>query len=230
MGRRQQIIQHAYNLGQAWRGGRTPLRPRIRIITAFDAAIAGSGNLAAANLSAYAVRHGYDFRSFRDGFDRSRPAPWSKILFTLQALRGTDWVVWIDADILIMNQAERLEGFLSADHDFVIAQHHAPNLHANTGVYFARSRLWVRCFLRHVYAQRSVINHGWWEQAAVNILLDNYRLPRVRVIERARTFNALYASPAAEDVYQSGDFLVHFAGRPDKTELMRRFAAKIDQP
>lgn len=230
MGRRQQIVQRAYEIGQALPCGRPAGRPRIRIITGFDAAIADYGNLAVANLTAYAQRHDYQLQIFRDGFDRTRPPPWSKILFTLRALRGTDWVVWIDADILIANQAQRLEPFLSPDHDFIIARHHAPSPHVNTGVYFVRSRFWIRCFLRHVYAQTGVIHHGWWEQIAVNILLEKYRLDRVLVVNEARVFNSLYVSPVPEDLYRRGDFLVHFAGQSDKPELMRRFLSENHRP
>lgn len=209
-----------------WRIG---LRPRIRIITAFDAAIACYGEIAAANLASYAQRHGYSLSVFRDGFDPSRPPAWSKILFTLRAMRGADWVVWVDADIMIMDHRRTLTPWLSESHDFVIARHHAPHAHANTGFFFARSRLWVRGFLRHVYSQTHVLHHGWWEQIALNLVLERYRFKRVCFVDEARAFNALYSSKAAEDVYKPGDFLVHLAGLPHKLELMRHLGAHVER-
>ncbi|MFA6961807.1 MAG: DUF273 domain-containing protein [Opitutaceae bacterium] len=226
MGRRQKLIQAAYDLGQALPDWGRPKRPRIRIITAYDDAIATYGDIAAARMRDYAKRHGYDFVVYRDGFDPARPPAWSKILFTLRALRGVDWVVWLDADILIADLDRPLEEFISRDHDIVMARHIKPSPHPNTGVFLLRNRLWVRAFLRHVYAQTGVINHPWWEQVSWNILMEGYRLPRIRVVD-ARVFNSLHTSKAPEDVYQTGDFLIHFAGLPDKPSLMRDFLVSL---
>lgn len=227
MGRRQQIIQRAYDFGQSLPDWPRPKRPRIRLVTAFNAPIADYGEIAAARMAAYARHHGYDLRVYRDGFDPARPPAWSKILFVQRAFAGADWVVWIDADILIMDLSQPLEQWLSPDHDFIIARHHAPQPHANTGIFFARPRLWVRGFLRQVYAQKEVIHHGWWEQVALNIVLENHRLPRLLQVDNARAFNASFASAAPEDVYQPGDFLVHFAGQPNRASRMREFLARV---
>ena len=221
MGRRQQLIQRGYALLQAL-PVRAPRRPRIRLITAYDDAIADYGDIAAKNHADYAARHGYAHHVYRSGFDPSRPPAWSKILFTLRAMRGADWVVWIDADILIMDQARRLESFITPGHDFILGQHQLPNPHANTGFFFVRRRLWTRALLRHTYSLTSVIHHPMWEQIAFNILIDQYRLPRLSKVP-ARNFNSLYSGACAEDVYQSGDFLVHFAGQPGKVALMQSF-------
>ena len=44
----------------------------------------------------------------------SRPASWSKILAVLSALDAYDWVMWVDADILITNTSMPLERLLPA--------------------------------------------------------------------------------------------------------------------
>ena len=224
MGRRQHLIQKAYDLGQALPDWRRPARPRIRIITGYNEVIASYGDIAAERMHAYAKRHGYDFIAFRSGFDATRPPAWSKILFSLRAMRGADWVVWFDADILIADLNRPLESFLTPDHDIIMAEHTAPGPHPNTGVFILRNRLWVRAFLRHVYSQTSVIQHPWWEQVAWNILMEKHCLPRIRVLP-ARGLNSLYASQAQQDVYRPGDFIVHFAGLPGKCNLMHRFLA-----
>lgn len=221
MGRRQRLCQLGYDVLQAL-PCRQPDRPRIRMITGYDDAIAGYGDLAARNHAAYARRHGYDHRVHRRGFDPARPPAWSKILFTLGSMSGADWVVWIDADLLIADPSRRLEDFIPAGCDFLLARHQAPSPHANTGFYFVRNRWWTRRLLRHTYSLEGVIHHPMWEQTAFNILLDRHQFPRLRIVP-GRTFNSLREGPCAMDLYQPGDFAVHFAGLPAKAGLMRAF-------
>ena len=224
MGRRQKLLQFSYDRLAALPRPLADRPPRFRIVTAYDDAIAAYGDIAAADKAAYAARHGYELRVHRSGFDASRPPAWSKIRFVLRELRGADWVVWMDADTLIADHARPLADFVSPDADLVIARHAKPGLHANTGVFFLRNRLWSRLLLRHVYAQTHVIHHGWWEQMGLLLILDGYRFSRVRY-ENARAFNSLYRSEAPDDVYRPGDFLVHFAGIGDRPRLMGDFAA-----
>ncbi len=223
MSRRKKVIQFIYNQLSASAVRDRGDAPRIRLITGYDEAIAAYGDIAASNHAAYARSHGYDHRVYRSGFDTARPPAWSKIRFILRSLRGTDWVVWLDADTIITDPGRPLTRFISTRHDLILARHQSPILHANTGVMFLRNRLWIRFLLHHVYAQTQVIHHGWWEQMGLLVLLDGYHLPRVGYT-KAREFNSLYRSDTPTDVYQPGDFLVHFAGIGDRARLMAEFA------
>ena len=221
MGRRQKLYQLGYDLLQGLPCRRSA-RPRLRLITAYDDAIANYGDLAAGNHAAYAGRHGYAHHVYRHGFDPRRPPAWSKLLFTLAAMREAEWVVWIDADILITDPSRRLEDFIPAGCDFLLARHLAPGPHANTGFYFVRNRFWTRILLRHTYSLEGVIHHPMWEQMAFNILLDRHRFHRLQIVP-GRTFNSLYQGACEADLYRPGDFAIHFAGLPAKAGLMRAF-------
>lgn len=229
MSRRHKLIKFIYKVLAGIPRIRAKRPPRFRIVTAYDDAIADYGDIAARDKESYAARHGYELQVHRTGFDMSRPAAWSKIRFVSKAMRGADWVVWMDADTLIADSTRKLGDFVSDDVDFVIARHSKPGPHANTGVFFIRNRLWTHFLMRHVYAQTGVINHGWWEQMGLLLVLDAYRPDRIRY-HSARAFNSLYRSEAEEDVYQPGDFLVHFAGIGNRPCLMRDFAAARNTP
>eukprot|EP00198_Chlamydomonas_reinhardtii_P000258 XP_001689593.1 protein with potential galactosyl transferase activity [Chlamydomonas reinhardtii] len=105
----------------------------------------------------YAALHGYTYADASGLMDASRPASWSKILAVLSALDAYDWVMWVDADILITNTSMPLERLLPAaaagdplnqpsGPDFILTEDAAG---VNAGVWLMRGRgcAWCRSFL-----------------------------------------------------------------------------------
>jgi hypothetical protein len=74
----------------------------------------GVADAAFATKEVYAARHGYTLLRPRHLLDASLPANWSKIAAVQDALRACEWVVWMDADTLVMNDSIRLETLLPA--------------------------------------------------------------------------------------------------------------------
>src|SRR5437016_1374629 len=74
------------------------------------------------NKHLYCKKHGYDFFCCEDSLDASRPICWSKIPLALKILNLSNykWVVWIDADTLVMNLDIPLEEIIDERYNFLI--------------------------------------------------------------------------------------------------------------
>jgi hypothetical protein len=128
-----------------------------------------------------------------------------------------DWVFWLDADALIMNEERPVEDLLDDGYNMILVKQPGPdpfgNLHLNTGSFFIKSDDWSRWLLDEVYAQSQFTDHPCWEQEA---FMSLYRerpdiRDRIKVEVKARKFNSIANS------YVKGDFVFH-AINPLRTE------------
>jgi len=92
---------------------------KIAVVTAYDDAYTHIGSMAEETMSYYAKQHGYSFRCFRSGFDKTRHPSWSKFHFTMRALHEADWVVWMDADVFVMNPEIRIEDLIDDEYSMI---------------------------------------------------------------------------------------------------------------
>jgi hypothetical protein len=182
---------------------------------------------------AYCKKHGYDFICIKEALDPTRPLPWQKILAIKDVLSKYDWVFWADADAIIMNKDVTLESFIDAHENasFILTYDYYSNC-VNTGHFLLKNCEWSFAFLDEVYSRTEFINHSYWEQGAVIQILKEAKNtePYVKVLHQ-RTMNSFppEASGHTEDSrYQSGDFIVHFAGVRSLSfldTLMRKYSA-----
>lgn len=124
----------------------------------------------------YCSRFGYDFISFDQILDTSRPAAWSKIPAIQRVLPDYDWLFWCDTDAVLWNPDAGLRQFIVAAGP-VDAIFQANQDGANSGLFFLRNCAWSFDFLEEIYRQEQFIHHPWWENAAIIDLLtrDNVR-------------------------------------------------------
>jgi hypothetical protein len=144
--------------------------------------------LAARSFRRFADRHGYDLHLHTRAVDGTRPAPWSKILILRELLERYPTVVWLDSDLVVVDTREDLPNF---DGMMALVEHETKEgLMPNSGVWVLRSTDETREFLDAVWAQDDLIEHKWWENAAICRLLG-YRLdppgPARRTHWRERT-------------------------------------------
>jgi hypothetical protein len=158
----------------------------------------------------YCNRHGYDLIIREDCYDTTRPPAWSKVKLIQKYLDSEKYkyIVWIDADTLIMNPEIRLEGFIEqfmGNNDMLLGYDRD---RFNTGVWFIRVSEWSRQFLQDVYEQEQFIHNGYWEQAAVIDLFEKNWLNAKNHITAVwhTAFNSYYYN------YEWGHFLIHFPG------------------
>jgi hypothetical protein len=225
--------------------GPPPLSSRITVLSAYDAGFTACGDIARANHAAYCERNDYRYVCRQEGFDSTRPSPWSKLRFIAEELNRADWVFWIDADALFMNPLVQLPSLLDDTVDLIVSRTGSFVPELNTGAFFVRSSVWSRHFLQHWYKQTAFLNHPWWENAALIHLHDLPNGPRYlpdRVPQRLgdpdirrhvavvphRLFNGM---PHLEQV-PAGDFVAHFAGLPGSIEIratvLTDWAARVE--
>jgi len=178
----------------------------------------------------YAKKHDYDWKEYWGVIDDSRPPAWSKILYILKILEeGHDWVFWIDADAIIMNDSIPLEKFIDDEYDFILCK---DAFSWNTGAWFVKNSDKAKELLLYTYSKEKHIDAMFWEQGAfVNAAFE--KGARIKVHPQ-RDFNSVaketrefftagvsYECGAYKFVldmeeydkgmYEDGDFIVHFA-------------------
>lgn len=174
-------------------------------------------NFGIENKRAYCQQHGYDFICCEDSLDPFRPIPWSKILLVLNTMENAAyrWIVWMDADTIIMNLDIPLEYFIEDKYNFIIAKDIQKSL-VNSGVFFIKNCEWSQEFMEAVYAHTEFIHHQWWEQMGINKELEDPTIRSQTKIAPPRLFNAWAAecSGGKQDMtYRRGDFLIHFPSK-----------------
>jgi mannan polymerase II complex MNN10 subunit len=195
----------------------------------FDAGMTEIGGLTAANKRDYCSAHGYQCIVRTDGFDPSRPVPWSKVLFLQQHLPEYDWVFWSDADSLIMNYPTLLESLVRTTADLILTR----DINGlNSGSFLIRNCPWAQAFLAEVYAQTQYLHDCWWENRAFFWLLKAYRHRRHAKIVRQEILNSyLYEASGVTGrrSFQPGDFVLHLPGLASelRLRLLREYARRV---
>jgi hypothetical protein len=127
-------------------------------------------------LEAYADRHRWELVICREDTARGRPPAWGKVPLLADLLDRHDVVMWIDGDAVIVDDSLDVLSELRWHRDLYLVEHtNAGITTANSGVMMLRAGDWTRRFLAAVWAQEDLIDHPWWENAAIMRLLG-YRL------------------------------------------------------
>jgi hypothetical protein len=135
--------------------------------------------LAARSFRPYAAQHGYELALHTDVRDLSRPAPWSKIALLREMAATHDLLLWLDADLVIVDRSLDIATELEEGRFLYLAEHETgEGRMPNSGVMMLRGGHQTIAFLDDVYAQKDLIHHRWWENAAICRLLG-YQLDPV---------------------------------------------------
>jgi hypothetical protein len=136
--------------------------------------------IAARSFRRYAARHGYELVLETEVVDASRPAPWSKIALLSGLLGSFDVLLWLDADLVIVDASTDIAEELLPDRFLYLVEHATKEGRMpNSGVMMLRCGEGAARFLDDVYAQDDLTDHRWWENAAICRLLG-YELDPVR--------------------------------------------------
>ena len=130
----------------------------------------------------YAERWGWDLVLSTEDLADGRPAPWAKIPLLRSLLDEYEWVLWLDADVVIVDLDADIGEEIQDDKDLYLVEHGLTQFTANSGVVLLRSCAWCRAFLDEVWALGQYAEHQWWENAAVLDLLG-YGLEPSRLVE-----------------------------------------------
>ena len=194
----------------------------------------------------YAQKHGYTLFDGSDLIDTSRPPAWSKILAVAHLLNQDecDWVMWTDADTVVMNSDRRIQDFLPTDpnkHLLVVSDNGGGY---NSGVFLVRNTDWSKQFLQDWWDMRSFVRPAGMalsgDNNAMKALLRDMPDFDEHVLSPSRcTFNSfakfLTLSEQmniishlddqhwynSQDYYHKGDFLAHTPGYDNKVDCLR---------
>lgn len=141
--------------------------------------------------------------------DHSRAPTFGKIRLTLAACRGRDngWILWSDADALVMNHSLPLEALIDDGYDLMFTYDW---LMMNAGMLLMKCSTWTKNFLGRVYNARKFDTARALDQSSFQEHLDNLSKSEfnqhVKVVPK-------YAMNVYTEEYRPGDFLMHFAGK-----------------
>jgi hypothetical protein len=125
------------------------------------------------SLAHYAARHRYDL-VVGDGNAQGRPPSWGKIPLLQRLLTTYDFVLWIDADAVILDSSVDVETVIPADAFQALAITTGwPSWGTCPccGVWAFRAGPRAQKFLAKVWEHDDLVNHERWEQAAVERLI-----------------------------------------------------------
>jgi len=129
----------------------------------------------APTLVAYAQRHGWSVVLSSEDLEPSRPASWSKITLIQDLLTKFEFVLWVDADALIVDLDRNILDEVSDDADIWFARHPQERRDDasvfNAGIILARSSTFTTELLTAMWNSAQFIQHNWWENAALLDLL-----------------------------------------------------------
>lgn len=110
--------------------------------------------------------------------NKERPVSWQKIPAIKNELDKYDLVLWIDADIVIVNHSENIFDNILEDKIQYLVQHYVDNFVVpNAGMWMLKKDMLE--YLDSIWNNNKYINHSWWEQASLLELMgfkvENYR-------------------------------------------------------
>lgn len=154
-----------------------------------------------------AVKRGqHCFKPSTDFALDKRAPTFGKIKLALAACIGRPdyWLLWTDADALIVNQAKSLLDVVDDAYDIVVAHDW---FMINAGVMLLRCSPWNIKFLERVYAARKFDKALALDQSAFNDFFREKDVdPHVKHVPK-------HSINVYTEEYRPGDFIVHFAGK-----------------
>ena len=173
---------------------------------------------------AHVKKHGYTRITDESVYDPTRAHSWSKIRILQKYIKDYDYIVWMDADVLIMNQNRNIEDFIQLlpENNFLLIGRDFNNL--NAGIFVMKNCPLAHEFLDDVWSKTQYLNHEWWEQAAIIELHGSSKYKSgFEVIPRKyiSIMNAFDFRVDAKVHWRPGDFCIHFAGIHHRESLLQ---------
>ncbi len=115
----------------------------------------------------YSQRHGYELR-IGMGESEGRPPAWAKVLFLRELLRKYEEVLWLDADVVILDPTEDLADHVPPSaYQALVEKRFENRIWVNSGVWFLRADERSDKFLQGVWDSTDYIDHPWWENTPI---------------------------------------------------------------
>lgn len=162
----------------------------------------------------YAKKHGYYFIEDESIYiEGAKEIPWYKILLILKYLDKYDYIVWMDADLLVMNNEIKLEDIIEKYSNYSIICGNCPRM-INTGMLFVKNNDFSKQFLMDVFnnvydpaSDPSERYYNYEQGSFINLWDKNHLESKIYIkITNPREMNSYWYN------YHYGDFILHGAG------------------
>lgn len=131
----------------------------------------------------YADRYGYELVLHHDQLEPTRHPAWSKVCVILDALSRYDLVFWVDADAAIVDASRDVADELARRSLLgLVAHQYEGQQIPNCGVMVVRNNRRTRRLFEEIWEQTDLLDHKWWENAAMLRLLGYELEPKVRLV------------------------------------------------
>lgn len=121
-------------------------------------------------LAAYASKHGMGFIANDMTGGIKRPSSWKKLSAIAGGLAYAETVIWVDADVFVLNFADDImAGVPDVAWQAMVRHHTNEGDVPNAGVWIVRRPMLP--YLMAAAMRDECINHPWWEQAAIHNMM-----------------------------------------------------------
>jgi hypothetical protein len=178
----------------------------------------------------YAERHGYEYIELVN-VPATRPLSWMKLEPLARALETYDAVLWLGADVVIVDGSEDIGSQVAPDAwQGMVAHHVSEGEVPNCDVWYLHPPM--APILKQAWEMTGFINHPWWEQAAIMHLMgyDLGKLP-IKCTTPTDLYRHTHFLPLAWNSHESSDraaeprFVHATYGPVDwRLDVMRRYA------
>lgn len=160
----------------------------------------------------YCSNHNYTFHVEKEQLLPDLPAHWTKLalLLRLSRERDCDYIVWLDADIMITNQNIKIENIIE-EHmhgkDFLLSRDISEEI--NTGVWIIRNTEYTKSILELIINLPELRYRGYEDQDVFNKVYTKNLLQiqdhcSILPVSKQRVMNCCVG------FYKWGDWLIHF--------------------
>lgn len=150
---------------------------KLSIITAYTESFEEISELSFSTHKKYASIHNLHCQRYKLS-NIDRPASWYKIPLILEQFTNNyEYVMWIDADALIINYSYNINDIINEEHSIYLCE----DMNGfNCGVMIWKNTSFTQNILTQMWNMTQFINHIWWEQAAfIELYNTNIDLQRI---------------------------------------------------
>jgi hypothetical protein len=175
----------------------------------------------------YCEKHNYTYVVERELIEKDLPPHWSKLALIKKLLNTSedDYIVWLDADIMIMNQDIKIEDLIKDymdGKDFLLCRDISKEI--NTGVWIVKNTEYSSSILELNLALPELRYRGYEDQDVFNQIYNRnlLQLQEKSVILPTEKQNIMNCCVG---LYHWGDFLIHFfsLSKPGLTDAFANY-------
>jgi len=214
---------------------------KFKVVTGYDGDCPYR-DIVESNLREYCNKWRYDLVARFDGWGESDGVKfWRKQEMIFDAFSpDCDWLVWLDADCMIMNMGEPLEHLVCGPYDLVVSEQRMPCEICripvfSAGVILFRSCEWAENQVRKWMASETATwRTGRYSQCEQHTDQEYFCHSFMGAPEVCRRTRLLGAKSVCnfEPQFTDGTFLLHFPGHTpnQKADIMRRMVDRVVRP